>query len=90
VRPQVLAQQLFVERLTHLMRAWVRVRIDQTGQDPALGDQFGSRNRFVGPPVPVRVQVDDFPVWQPEAPNPQNRHSHNLLWCFPLSQHLGP
>ena len=57
---QVLAQQPLVEPVPRRRGTRVGVRVDQPGQQPALGDQLSPGDRLRGPPVTVGVQVEQL------------------------------
>ena len=78
VRAQVIAEQRLVEGLTGVFGPRVRVRVDQAGQQPALGGQLGAGDRVVGPPVTVGEQVDRVAIGQGEAADPQDGHHATL------------
>jgi len=79
VRAQVVAQDGLVERLAGLFGARMGVRVDQAGNQPALGGQLGAGDRIVGPPVTVGEQVDRVAAGQGDAANPENSHSFTLF-----------
>ena len=72
VLPQVLPQHGLVQRLAWSLRTRVGVAVNQTGQQPALGHQFGVGHRIGGPPVPVGIEVDRTPIGQGDTANPEN------------------
>lgn len=78
MRAQVVAEDGLVEGLTGVFGSRVRVRVDQAGQQPALGGQFGAGDRIVGPPVTVGEQVDRIAIGQGEAADPQDCHHATL------------
>ena len=54
------------------------MRVDQAGQQPALGGQLGAADRIVGPPVTVGEQVDGVTIGQGEAADPEDGHHDTL------------
>ena len=79
MRAQVVAQDGLVERLAGLFRTGMGVRVDQAGNQLALGGQFGTGDRIVGPAVTVGEQVDGMATGEGDAADPENGHSFTLF-----------
>jgi len=79
VRAQVVAQEGLVERLAGLFGTGMGVRVDQAGNQPALGGQLGAGDRIVGPPVTVGEQVDRIAAGEGDAADPENGHRFTLF-----------
>jgi hypothetical protein len=78
VRAQVLAQDGLVERLAAVFGAGMGVRVDQAGDQPALGGRLGAGDRIVGPPVTVGEQINGVAARQGDAANPEDGHHATL------------
>jgi hypothetical protein len=74
VRAQVSTEHRFIEWLARLVGTRVRMRVDQAGEQPAVGGQFGSADRVISPPVTVGEQVDNIAAGQRGPADPQDSH----------------
>ncbi len=78
MRAQVITKDGLIEWLAGLVGTWVRMRIDQAGEQPAFDGRPGSADRVVGPPVTVREQVNNIAAGQDRPADPQDTHQTTL------------
>ena len=75
---QIRSQQRSIQWRRRL-GARVGVRVDKTGQQPSLPDEFSISHRVVSPLIAVCIQIDDIATRQGATLYPQNTHDGTIL-----------
>jgi hypothetical protein len=87
MRPEILPQEPVVQWLAWRLGSRVGMCIDQPGQYPALGDEFGTGHRIRGPPVTVGIKIDRLAFGKTETADSQRCHH---ITPAPIATHMGP
>jgi glycopeptide antibiotics resistance protein len=89
VGAEVVTQDVVVQWPARRLGSRVGVRVDESGQHPAFGDEFRAGHPARGPPVAVGVEIDRLAVGQAEPANAQHRHHATSAASLPPHRPAG-
>ncbi|GGN85116.1 hypothetical protein GCM10010112_65160 [Actinoplanes lobatus] len=69
MRPEILPQDADIQRLAWPLGPRMGMRIDQSRQDPALGNEFGTGHRIRCPSITVGIEIDRLAFRKSETPD---------------------